>query len=1121
MKTMTRVQLINWHYFSNEIISFKDINFLTGTNTAGKSTIIDALQVVLCGETRSTYFNRAAGKKSERTFKSYLIGTMGDDIVKGVQSLRGDKDFSGYIVAEFYDDIKNTSFCLGMVADVYTDGGDIAKRFFILDDTIPSDKFIENGITVGSKDFISRAKSEYSERHFRSFDTAEQYRSAVLVKTNVHDNKLFPLLRKAISFEPINNIEQFITENICDADNNINIDEMLDEVRSYQSTENEAENTKLRLEKLEIIHNKYSDIENLRKREKLQNFFVDYAKHCDTNEQLETKQIQQAEIKTKLDDLLAVINSLEQENDALERELPVLKKEYERLVKESNRDILEFQKSAKINEIDTTKKKVSELVDKITYGSKDWVNRCGYALNVLSEEAHISSVEQLQKMLRRISSFKSESLGETSVKYFTDIKAAYTNAYELCLPVYSAVAAELEVKKREKSELEDQIAALRKGRKNYDRKALLLRDKIKNGLSEQYKKDVGVSFLADMLDITDNDWKNAVEGWLGNQRMNIITAPEYFMDAYKIYKTIKNDVYEYAVVDLDRVYNDRPIAKNGSLAEVVSCESKYVRAYIDYLLGNVMRCYDDKNIRDHRTSVTRDCMQYRSYAVKPINPRNYQIPFIGSKSIEIQLKQKEEELRTVEKRIGELENNTHSLKPFCTAEWFINEAFIDNMVTSAFEAYNLLPDLRAQLAEIEEKLNKIDDTKINEAARKIDENQNKKKTNDGKIKNSNRDFGNLENSLKNILKEIEDLENTLTSLTEVLSAYGEEYIEESKPEYAERLLQHKTHDKTHATILEVYSASVSGTKTKFVKANNELVELRNEYNTKFHFSYNISNVENNDEFENEYIRIKDIALPGFIEKIAKAKENAMNRFKSDFLYKLKNNIQEVYEQIGDLNKALRNARFGNDKYEFSIKPNPDYIDYYNMITSKKLDSVEYTLFSYEFEEQYKDTIENLFGQIVGYDKADTEAAEAVQKFSRYSTYLSFDILKLDENGIKEPLSKTITTKSGGEIQTPFYVAVLASFAQIYKVNSTRNQTDNTMRLVIFDEAFNKMDPERISESIEMLRRFELQAIICSPTEKAGDIMPICDRTLLVDKQRDGNVYRSTVIEWTKEMGELN
>lgn len=47
MKKLTRLLLINWHYFQNTIIDFGTINFLTGKNSSGKSTIIDALQVVL------------------------------------------------------------------------------------------------------------------------------------------------------------------------------------------------------------------------------------------------------------------------------------------------------------------------------------------------------------------------------------------------------------------------------------------------------------------------------------------------------------------------------------------------------------------------------------------------------------------------------------------------------------------------------------------------------------------------------------------------------------------------------------------------------------------------------------------------------------------------------------------------------------------------------------------------------------------------------------------------------------------------------------------------------------------------------------------------------------------
>lgn len=69
MKLLTRMQLINWHYFSNEIIRFREINFLTGANSAGKSTIIDALQAALMGETRSSRFNRAAGKSRKNLQK--------------------------------------------------------------------------------------------------------------------------------------------------------------------------------------------------------------------------------------------------------------------------------------------------------------------------------------------------------------------------------------------------------------------------------------------------------------------------------------------------------------------------------------------------------------------------------------------------------------------------------------------------------------------------------------------------------------------------------------------------------------------------------------------------------------------------------------------------------------------------------------------------------------------------------------------------------------------------------------------------------------------------------------------------------------------------------------------
>ena len=79
MKKLKKILLVNWLYFSKQIIEVDDVNFLTGKNGAGKSTVIDALQIVLLGETSSRNFNQAANEKSQRTLDGYLRADMDDN----------------------------------------------------------------------------------------------------------------------------------------------------------------------------------------------------------------------------------------------------------------------------------------------------------------------------------------------------------------------------------------------------------------------------------------------------------------------------------------------------------------------------------------------------------------------------------------------------------------------------------------------------------------------------------------------------------------------------------------------------------------------------------------------------------------------------------------------------------------------------------------------------------------------------------------------------------------------------------------------------------------------------------------------------------------------------------
>jgi uncharacterized protein YPO0396 len=147
-------------------------------------------------------------------------------------------------------------------------------------------------------------------------------------------------------------------------------------------------------------------------------------------------------------------------------------------------------------------------------------------------------------------------------------------------------------------------------------------------------------------------------------------------------------------------------------------------------------------------------------------------------------------------------------------------------------------------------------------------------------------------------------------------------------------------------------------------------------------------------------------------------------------------------------------------------------------------------------------------------RKQSELQQNIERYTDFRTYLKFDMETTGFDGHKQLLSQTMSTQSGGETQTPFYIAVLASFAQIYRVND-QTSFGNTVRLVIFDEAFNNMDSDHVIESVRLLRKMRLQAIICTPPHKIGDIMPAADATLFT--RNEG--YKMQILPYNKEIVE--
>ena len=130
-EALSRMCLNNWHYIDKRVLSFhQGINFFTGHSGSGKSTVIDAMQIVLYANTDGRgFFNKAAADDSDRSLIEYLRGmvNIGEN---GEFSYLRNKNFSTTIVLELERTDNQARQCIGVVFDVVTSTNEISRLFF-------------------------------------------------------------------------------------------------------------------------------------------------------------------------------------------------------------------------------------------------------------------------------------------------------------------------------------------------------------------------------------------------------------------------------------------------------------------------------------------------------------------------------------------------------------------------------------------------------------------------------------------------------------------------------------------------------------------------------------------------------------------------------------------------------------------------------------------------------------------------------------------------------------------------------------------------------------------------------------------------------------------------------
>lgn len=1063
MKKLTRVKLINWHRFTNTTIDFEISTLISGENGAGKSTLLDAIQfVIICS---TNYFNKAAHENGKRKLTGYIRCKTGREN----KPYERTGEISAHVALEFYEEQRDKYFVIGAVVDSASEGQEKTARY-LMDGVRLEDEFFFQGRTPKS---INQFRTTNTKKIRQWCTTDKEARSMMKNRFGRIEDKFFRLIPKALAFRPIDDIKDFVYSYVLD-EKEVNIDVLRENVRTYQDLQRTLESVKIRIGKLENINNLHDQAVDGLQKDRQYEYYLARAEADLIREGIGRMQSEIQSDTLRLDELNAQIRSVKDEQaerqqirDDLRAELATDKDFLAKDEQEKKLQALENRKADMLKERELLQKSINAAKEQLNKLLKvkdtdDCVRL--YYENLCRPDKDIRLTETKDNLLQVIS-YKNEMRNRVLQKR-------------------AEVQTKEAVVSGEKQELDRKIEQLMKKKLSYAGDV----ERVRTSIKEEFQR-IGRTpeprILCEMLEITDDTWRNAVEGYLNTQRFYIMVEPENFDIALGIYDKLRKEKKAYGVGLINtQNLEEFDMAPEGSLATVVSSKNKYAKRYINMILGKVHMCDHYRDLKNYKTSITKECMKYQNNVASAIKPAIFETPYIGQNALKVQLEQAKQKQGEMKKQLAEMQERLKQLT-------FVLEPLSTEQDTDIKYRIDVIGDLRQISAEIrkcEENIATLEKNS-NMIMKQVQLSALEKLLAEiaVNLSNQNRAAGKIEERISLTKQRVSDEKVNHAEKAVFYEQIGDragDSLSIWKQEY-----EKQTEDKSFTQFKDNYLRRRKANQTLVDKSVNAMKEAMSGYKTAHDFGAPAA-MEGYSDFEAEYLKLKNSELLKYEDKVETARSAAEEEFREQFLSKLQENMKTAQTEFKELNKALNDISFSNEKYEFLYMPSKKYRQYYEMIMDDFNAMQGESIFSGMFHENHKAVIEELFERLA---IDNDNSAKALDEFTDYRTYMDYDIRIIHSDGNYSLYSKVCEEKSGGETQTPFYVTVAASFVQLYK----NNIGGEAIGLVLFDEAFNNMDDERIGGVLEFLRRLPLQILIAAPPDKIQYISPFVEETLLV------------------------
>lgn len=1078
-KVFTRMCLNNWGGIDHKVLEFHEyVNLFSGKSGSGKSTVMDAIQVILYGSFSPSFLNKAADDaKNRRSVLSYLRGEQKDGSAN-----RKDCDFCSVIALEIEDTGTHITTCIGIAFEVRKSDSEIKKFvYFSHSGKMPESEYLtEQGVCYSNQEIkklvSARTKSDDNRGKGevnRIYGSKEAYLGTLydVILGYIDQNRFITMEKSAIALKMTNGTGQFIRDYMFPKNTSNTIATISEQLDSYRQIKEKIEDLRKRIELLSEIQASGKELVRLQ------------------------TDIVRAEAMIRcigIEDLRARIQAAEDDKRNLAEKQEQCKKKVQELSasrEEAQQKLIQVSADLKASDLGGKQQQYEELDErsrmladntrqwqKILQGMKNWEEDdvitdyiSNPVLNMIAELNQGRVTEELcQNLHLKIESAKQNI--EDEVEDYRDQRRE--------------IGKQLKEKKR-------LVDDMKHDRKPYDENLRSARSALSQQLSDRYGQTVKVQIFADLFDVQEEEWKNAIEGRMGRLKHSLITEPQYAHEAAVLFRNMK----QYENVDLinsKAIADSKPDCMEGSLYEAVKTQEAYVDVCLRRYLGHIIKCRSVEELEQVRDGVTPDCYSYSNFIFRHLKKKDYTTrACIGRRVSKARLAEYEKDVEELSRQEMQLDDLLRRLKEARDFECLKDEP----------SHYVKLSRAGEELARVNKKKMELEETirSLREGAYK--ELEEKEQSLQKQVKMVQEELDQTQGELARLGSHIGELSGENESRRQQLEEKLQGYVPN---EALEQEVWELLKKQSGQAVINRKKAQVADLEEKEQAQAETLRAARNRYI----FAYPAGPFNGAETSNEAYEKLLEKYLtdfePAYEEEFKKKCASIYKSLRENVIATIHGDIKAAKRHAYEINRLLRETNFSDSTYQIKIEPaKNENGQFFDMLMAEELDSKnldnagidgQISFGEDAFYQKYEQKIKLLTDKFMPPKDEDehlrAQKRKEMEQYADYRNYLSFSMFEqvTDENGtvIRENFVDDMAGRdSGGEGQNPKYVALLAGFAMLYMQQSKR---DSKIKLVLLDEAFSKMDQERSAVCLKYARKMDLQLIVCVPDERLQSLI---------------------------------